>query len=47
MTRNRSTDQGYRRDASENPLDWYTLTETANSILDELIAYFEWDFEHP
>jgi hypothetical protein len=26
-------------DALENPLDWYGLTETANSILNELIAY--------
>ncbi|MDQ8015084.1 MAG: hypothetical protein REI96_21745 [Flavobacterium nitrogenifigens] len=25
--------------APENPLDWYTLTETTNSILNELIAY--------
>lgn len=23
----------------ENPLEWYTLTETTNSILNELIAY--------
>jgi hypothetical protein len=23
----------------QNPLDWYTLTETANSTLNELIAY--------
>lgn len=26
-------------DAPENPLDWYTLTETTNAILNELIAY--------
>lgn len=25
--------------APENPLDWYTLTETTNAILNELIAY--------
>jgi len=25
--------------SSENPFDWYALTESANSILSELIAY--------
>ncbi|WET69113.1 hypothetical protein [Sphingobacterium sp.] len=41
------------RKRPDNPLDWYTLTETANSILNELIAYtgreeyFEMEKEHP
>lgn len=28
-----------KNDTIDNPLDWYMLTETANSILNELIAY--------
>lgn len=28
-----------KADAPENPLDWYTLTETTNSILNGLMAY--------
>lgn len=31
--------QKIKVNAPDNPLDWYTLTETANSILNELIAY--------
>lgn len=33
------TAQVITAEAPENPLDWYTLTETTNSILNELIAY--------
>lgn len=42
-----------KANAPNNPLDWYTLTETANSILNELIAYsgreeyLELKKEHP
>ncbi|SFW27048.1 hypothetical protein SAMN02927921_00875 [Sinomicrobium oceani] len=28
-----------KAEAPENPLDWYTLTETTNTILNELLAY--------
>ena len=41
------------RKRPENPLDWYTLTETSNSILNELVAYtgreeyLETEKEHP
>jgi hypothetical protein len=28
-----------KQDTAENPLDWYTLTETSSAILNELIAY--------
>ncbi|WP_124636675.1 hypothetical protein [Taibaiella sp. KBW10] len=31
--------QKVRINPPENPLDWYALTESANSILNELIAY--------
>lgn len=31
--------QKIKVNAPDNPLDWYTLTETANSILNDLIAY--------
>ena len=27
------------RTRPKNPLDWYTLTETTNSVLNELIGY--------
>lgn len=29
----------HKAHAPENPLEWYTLTETTNAILNELIAY--------
>lgn len=32
-------DNRYNLRIPANPLDWYTLTETTNSILNELIAY--------
>lgn len=35
------TKPAMKADALDNPLDWYTLTETTNSILNELIAYTE------
>ncbi len=33
------TIQAIKGEAPENPLDWFTLTETTNSVLNELIAY--------
>lgn len=47
------TKENINRNRPENPLDWYTLTETTNSILNELIAYtgreeyLEMQKEHP
>ncbi len=47
------TNSLYNTKYPENPLDWYTLTETSNSILNELIAYtgreefLETEKEHP